>query len=237
MRWFHSASSGVMVATQSLEDELEAHGFQNLKRWSRGVDLKLFRPQPKDLVPALNDLPRPIHMYVGRVAIEKNIKAFLEMDAKGSKVVVGDGPQMASLKKAHPDVIFVSAKKGEELAAHYAAADLFVFPSLTDTFGLVMLEAMACGVPVAAFPVPGPKDVVGIKGRGTRGGFSQQVGALDDDLSKAAERALQAKPEDCRAYALLHSWEACADLFAQHLVLAHNGAPAIETPAPQPAPA
>ncbi|MEP3113232.1 glycosyltransferase family 1 protein [Nisaea sp.] len=203
MRHFHGKSAGVMVATKSIRADLEARGFDNIKDWSRGVDTELFRPQAKDAI----DAPRPVFMFVGRVAVEKNLPAFLELDLPGSKVVVGDGPDMTMLKKRFPDTIFVGAKKGEELAKHYAAADVFVFPSRTDTFGLVMLEALASGAPVAAFPVPGPLDVIA----------SEKVGMLSEDLGMAARAALELSTEDCRAYALGFSWRACAEQFFSNL--------------------
>ncbi len=204
MRWFHRPSKGVMVATETIRKELEAVGFDNIKRWSRGVDSKLFHPHNE---PALA-LPRPIHLYVGRVAVEKNIGDFLDLPiAEGSKVVVGDGPQRAALEKRYPDVHFTGAKFGQELACHYASADVFVFPSRTDTFGLVMLEAMASGVPVAAYPVPGPLDVVN----------GHPAGALDEDLSEAVKRASRLSRQDCRDYALRFSWTACAEQFLGNL--------------------
>lgn len=203
MRHFHGKSAGVMVATKSIRADLEARGFDNIKDWSRGVDTELFRPQAKDAI----DAPRPVFMFVGRVAVEKNLPAFLELDLPGSKVVVGDGPDMNMLKKRFPDTIFVGAKKGEELSRHYAAADVFVFPSRTDTFGLVMLEALASGAPVAAFPVPGPLDVIA----------SDKVGVLSEDLAAAAKAALKLSAEDCRAYALGYSWRACAEQFFANL--------------------
>ncbi|MGH6892003.1 MAG: glycosyltransferase family 4 protein [Dongiaceae bacterium] len=203
MRRFHAPAARVMVATRSIEIELAARGFANLSRWTRGVDLELFRADER----APLDLPRPIHLYVGRVAVEKNIAAFLELRLPGSKVVIGDGPQLAALKARHPDVHFLGVKHGRDLARHVAAGDVFVFPSLTDTFGLVMLEAMACGLPVAAFPVAGPKDVV-------REG---EVGALDWDLSKAVERALALSRSACRLYAQGFSWEAATRQFLANL--------------------
>ena len=203
MRHFHGKSAGVMVATKSIRADLEARGFDNIKDWSRGVDTELFRPQAKDASGA----PRPAFMFVGRVAGEKDLPAFLELDLPGSKVVVGDGPDMNMLKKRFPDTIFVGAKKGEELSRHYAAADVFVFPSRTDTFGLVMLEALASGAPVAAFPVPGPLDVIA----------SDKVGVLSEDLAAAAKAALKLSAEDCRAYALGYSWRACAEQFFANL--------------------
>lgn len=204
MRWFHGASSGVMVATPSLQRELEGRGFKNIRAWTRGVDLKLFQPYEGSLM----DFPRPIHLYVGRVAVEKNIGAFLDMNIdEGTKVVVGDGPQLAELKRKYPDVEFLGAKHGEDLARHYASADVFVFPSLTDTFGLVLLEALATGVPVAAYPVTGPLDVIGDSG----------VGVLDEDLASAARRALGTPKNVCRTHAETYSWTECAKLFAGYL--------------------
>ena len=151
MRRFHGAAQGTMVATQSLRDELTARGFRNIRPWSRGVDLDLFRPEPREDW----GLPRPVFLYVGRVAVEKNIGAFLDLDLPGSKVVVGGGPILSRLRREYPDVLFTGPRYGEALARAYAGADVFVFPSLTDTFGLVLLEALACGTPVAAFPVTG----------------------------------------------------------------------------------
>lgn len=203
VRRFHAPATRVMVATQSIESELTERGFGNISRWTRGVDLELFHPGER----ATLDLPRPIHLYVGRVAVEKNIGAFLDLKLAGSKVVIGDGPQLAALKAQYPGVHFLGAKFGSDLARHVAAGDVFVFPSLTDTFGLVMLEAMACGLPVAAFPVAGPKDVV-------REG---EVGALDWDLAKAVERALALPRTACRLYAQGFSWEAATRQFLANL--------------------
>jgi glycosyltransferase involved in cell wall biosynthesis len=204
MRWFHGAAARCMVSTPSLERELAARGFVNLARWRRGVDTDLFRPRARDLLP----WPRPIAVYVGRVAIEKNIDAFLGMPWKGSKVVVGDGPERARLEAAYPEAHFVGFRLGEDLAAHFAAADVMVFPSLTDTFGLVNLQAMACGVPVAAFPVTGPIDVI----------EDGVTGALDADLGRAAVRALSIDPAACRAQALRSGWDACTREFEANLV-------------------
>lgn len=204
MRWFHRPSKGVMVATPTIRAELEAQGFDNVKSWSRGVDTALFHPENQ---PAL-DLPHPIYLYVGRVAVEKNIEDFLGLEiSSGSKVVVGDGPQRAALEQRYPDAVFTGAKFGEELARHYASADVFVFPSRTDTFGLVMLEAMASGVPVAAYPVPGPLDVVS----------DHTVGALHENLSEAVKRTTGISRQDCRDYALRFSWTACAEQFLGNL--------------------
>ncbi|MFZ5789715.1 MAG: glycosyltransferase family 4 protein [Pseudomonadota bacterium] len=203
MRRFHAPSTGVMVATDSVAAELEARGFRNIRRWSRGVDTDLFRPRDKSFL----DLPRPIHLYVGRVAVEKNLEAFLALDLPGSKLVVGDGPQTTELKRRYPDTHFAGAKEGEELARYYGAADLFVFPSRTDTFGLVLLEALASGLPVAAYPVPGPLDVIDGSG----------AGALDEDLARAIEAARKIPPERCRALALEFSWAQSARQFMANL--------------------
>jgi len=206
MRRFHGAGRGMMVATESLQDELIARGFRNILPWSRGVDLDLFKPEPREQW----ELPRPVFVYVGRVAVEKNIGAFLDLDLPGSKVVVGGGPQLASLRRAYPAVQFTGPRYGEALARAYAGSDVFVFPSLTDTFGLVLLEALACGTPVAAFPVTGPKDVLA--------GAAGVVGAVSPDLREAALLALRADRAACRAHAERFSWRACAELFLTHLV-------------------
>ncbi|SMP65383.1 Glycosyltransferase involved in cell wall bisynthesis [Desulfonatronum zhilinae] len=204
-RWFHKPSKAVMTASPELMDELHSRGFSNLKLWSRGVDTGLFRPRSKDYL----DAPRPISMFMGRVAVEKNIEDFLRLDIPGTKYVVGDGPAFAKLKAAYPDVRFVGAKRGEELAAHLAAADVFVFPSTTDTFGLVLLEAMACGVPVAAYPVTGPQSVV----------VHGQTGWLSEDLQEAVHQALPLSPQACRIHAETYSWERCTEQFLGNLHL------------------
>lgn len=209
LRRFHAPAHTIMVATRSIAEELGKRGFGNIRFWSRGVDLDLFRPRTNDVPAALRDLPRPLHLYVGRLAVEKNIEAFLALDLPGSKVVVGDGPQRAYLERRYPDAIFVGTKQGEELARHYAAADVFVFPSLTDTFGLVVLEALACGVPVAAFPVAGPRDVIGTSG----------AGALNQDLRLAIAQALQIPAARCRAHAETFSWRAATNQFLQNLAV------------------
>lgn len=203
LRRFHRPAAAVMVATDSVERTLKSRGFTNLVRWTRGVDTDLFHPRDKDFLRA----PRPILLYVGRVAVEKNIEAFLSLPNGGTKYVVGDGPQLAALQARCPDVRFVGAKQGDELARHYAAADVFVFPSRTDTFGLVMLEALASGVPVAAYPVQGPSDVLAGTG----------VGCLDEDLSKAVEAALKIPCDECRAFALRHAWPVSVQQFLSHL--------------------
>jgi glycosyltransferase involved in cell wall biosynthesis len=203
MRHFHGAGQGTMVATPSLRDELVARGFRNIRPWSRGVDLDLFRPSPREEW----NLPGPIFLYIGRVAVEKNIGAFLDLELDGTKLVVGDGPQLAHLKRRYPEVHFAGNQSGEALARHYAAADVFVFPSRTDTFGLVLLEALASGVPVAAYPVTGPRDVID----------GAPVGCLDDDLASAARRALALSPQACRDYALNFSWDVSARQFLTNL--------------------
>ncbi len=203
LRWFHGGAAGVMVSTATLHRELSQRGFQNLVRWGRGVDLKLFRPQPKDFV---SD-PRPILMYVGRVAVEKNLEQFLRLDMPGTKYVVGDGPQLKYLTRKYPDARFVGDQQGEELSRYYAAADVFVFPSRTDTFGLVLLEALASGIPVAALPVAGPLDVIGDSG----------VGVLDEDLGAAVRKALQISPEQCRRYAQRFGWPTVTQQFLANL--------------------
>ena len=203
LRYFHNAAVTTMVATPSLYHELVARGFRKLGFWGRGVDTELFNPAH----PASLDLPRPIFMTMGRVAIEKNIEAFLSLDLPGSKVVIGDGPQRRELMQKYPDVKFLGEKKGADLTAHLAAADVFVFPSLTDTFGVVQLEALACGTPVAAFPVTGPIDVIA----------GHPVGALDADLRAACLRALKMSREACRKFALERSWENSARQFIGNL--------------------
>lgn len=210
VRRFHGAAKTVMVATAALRDELVTRGFTNLGLWSRGVDTELFRPREKSFLPD----PRPVFMYVGRVAVEKNIKGFLDLELPGTKYVIGGGPDLAALRKQYPHVRFAGYKTGEELARHLAAADVFVFPSRTDTFGLVIIEALACGIPVAAFPVRGPADII-----------EQGVtGFVDNDLRAAALKALALSPAACRPAARRYSWEACASQFLAHLAKA-NGWP------------
>ena len=206
LRHFHGAGAAVMVATQSLREELTARGFKNVRPWSRGVDLDAFHPEPKEAW----DLPRPIFAYVGRVAVEKNLRAFLELDLPGSKLVVGDGPQRKALEKDFPAVHFAGARFGADLAKAYAGADVFVFPSKTDTFGLVVLEALASGLPVAAYPVTGPKDILGEA--------KVPVGALDEDLRAACLAALEIDRANCRPFAETYSWRACAERFMDNLV-------------------
>jgi glycosyltransferase involved in cell wall biosynthesis len=203
LRHFHAASTMTMVATSSLRQQLNARGFKRLGTWTRGVDIELFTPDDASEL----DLPRPIFMTVGRVAVEKNLEAFLTLNLPGSKVVVGDGPQKSLLESRYPKVKFLGEKTGRELSAHLAAADVFVFPSLTDTFGVVQLEALACGTPVAAFPVTGPLDVIA----------DHPVGVLDMDLRSACIRALGISRETCRSFALQCSWENSARQFIGNL--------------------
>ncbi len=205
LRRFHEAGSGTFAATPSLRTELVARGFTQVRPWTRGVDLQLFRPEPRD---PWEGLPRPIFLNVGRVAVEKNIEAFLRLDLPGSKVVVGDGPQRAELQRRYPRTHFAGWRQGEALARAYAGADVMVFPSRTDTFGLVLLEALACGTPVAAFPVTGPIDII-----------APGTGALSEDLRAAALSALAADRDYCRRYAEAFSWDACAAGFRDQLVL------------------
>lgn len=203
MRWFHGPAQTVMVSTPTLHLRLAKRGFRRLGMWSRGVDSELFRPREK--LPLAG--ARPVFMYMGRVAVEKNIEAFLKLDLPGSKYVVGRGPDLEMLKRKYPEAHFTGFKTGEALAAHLASADVFVFPSRTDTFGLVIIEALACGVPVAAFPVQGPVDIL-------ENGVS---GCLDEDLAKAALGALALDSNRCREQALRYSWEASARQFLNHL--------------------
>jgi glycosyltransferase involved in cell wall biosynthesis len=201
---FHRSGAAIMVATQSIEDMLRERGHTNIRRWSRGVDTVLFRPQVRR---NLNG-DRPISLYCGRVATEKNIEAFLDLDLPGTKYVVGDGPQRSGLERRYPKARFTGYHHGESLAALIAQADVFVFPSRTDTFGLVLIEALACGVPVAAYPVPGPRDVVA----------DGVVGALDEDLGAAIRRALHMDRTACRGHAEQYTWERSAGQFLDNLV-------------------
>ena len=201
IEWFHGPARRVLVATRSIRAELRSHGLGKLHHWTRGVDLACFDP----LAPAPEEyaeLARPIQLYVGRVAVEKNIEAFLEAKHPGSKVVVGDGPMLETLRRKYPEALFMGRKSGKELAGCYAGADVFVFPSRTDTFGLVMIEALACGTPVAAFPVAGPLDIV-----------TDDVGALSEDLDRAIDAALYSDRRACAEYGAKFSWEAATEQF------------------------
>ncbi len=217
LRRFHNAGSVTMASTATLRDELGARGFRGVAIWSRGVDTELFRPRERSLRPDAE----PVFLYVGRLAPEKNVGAFLALDLPGRKVVVGDGPDRTRLEAQFPKAEFLGVKTGPDLARIYAEADVFVFPSLTDTYGIVLLEALACGVPVAAFDVAGPKDVLAAAG----------VGVLGHDLRAAALAALQIPRETCRDFALARSWQSSAREFLANL------APAMINPCRRPKPA
>jgi glycosyltransferase involved in cell wall biosynthesis len=217
LRRFHGPAAATMVATETLRDDLAERGFGRLALWPRGVDVDAFRPRTKSFL----DGKRPVSLYVGRVAVEKSVEDFLKLDIPGTKYVVGDGPQLARMRRAYPDVRFVGAQHGESLYRHYAAADVFVFPSRTDTFGNVLLESLASGVPVAAYPVPGPADVIGGSG----------VGALDEDLAMAVRAALAISPRACRDFALARSWRASAERFLDNLFPAAASSPPIDSTA------
>ncbi len=205
---FHKYSGRVMVATQSMREELDQKGFRNVAPWTRGVDTDLFHPslRRQDGGPFAG-LARPIWLNVGRVAVEKNIEAFLQLDLPGTKVVVGEGPQLESLRQQHPEAVFAGVKFGTELAECFANADVFVVPSLTDTFGLVILEAMAAGTPVAAFNAPGPRDLIP----------GSKSGVVSEDLLEACLETLKMSRDDTRAYAETFSWRACAEQFINNL--------------------
>jgi glycosyltransferase involved in cell wall biosynthesis len=210
LRAFHGPSQAVMAATPALAGELRARGFRNVVLWPRGVDASQFHPRAADL-----GLPRPVFLCVGRVAVEKNLEAFLDLDLPGTKVIVGDGPARAALTRKYPHAVFLGARQGKELAEAYAAADVFVFPSKTDTFGLVLLEALASGLPVAAFPVTGPRDVIG----------DEPVGALNEDLRIACLTAVTISPQACLAFAARHTWEASARAFVENITNVRAGDP------------
>lgn len=207
LRWFHREAKAMMVSTPSLERELSAHGFRNIVRWTRGVDTALFRPRQECVL----DCPGPIFLYVGRVAVEKNLSAFLSLDLPGTKVIVGDGPARQELEQQYGQARFLGALTGEDLARVYASADVFVFPSLTDTFGIVLLEALASGLPIAAFPVTGPVDVIGSSG----------CGVVDADLRKAALSALDISRGKCRAYGETFTWRESARQFFSNIQAVH----------------
>ncbi len=206
-RWFHRPAAGIMAATPSLTNELQARGFPKVMTWTRGVDTDFFRPRQARLFGS----DEPVFIYVGRVAIEKNLEAFLDLKLPGKKVVVGGGPALELLARKFPNALFTGQKRGEDLAEHYASADVFVFPSLTDTFGIVLLEAMASGLPVAAFPVTGPNDVV----------VNGLTGVLDDDLQRAALAARRIDRGAARRHALQYSWRRCTELFIENMISAN----------------
>lgn len=204
LRRFHGKAVRTLVPTRSQQQRLIERGFKHVEVWGRGVDTDIFTPEnPKQF-----DLPGPVLVNMGRVAVEKNIEAFLQLKVAGSKVVIGDGPDLDTLRQRYPDVLFTGARFGKELASYVAAADVFVFPSKTDTFGLVLLEAMACGVPIAAYPVTGPADVV----------QDGVTGCLSEDLDEAVSKALHIDPRNCIDYAKQNSWLACTEVFAGFMV-------------------
>lgn len=221
MRRFHAPSRAVLVATPRLQAELATRGINHTHQWSRGIDQKVFRPRlfPH---PQLENVQRPILLCVGRVAVEKNLEAFLSCPTPGTHVVVGDGPAKADLQRRYPDAVFMGALSGDALASAYAAADVFVFPSLTDTFGLVIIEALACGVPVAAFPVAGPLDILGLDGRGGIHRHLNTAGAVDASLERAIEKALRVKRVDAAVLGQSFTWEASARQFEHALLEALN---------------
>jgi glycosyltransferase involved in cell wall biosynthesis len=205
LRWFHRPAAACLVGTPYLKNLLEERGFTNTELWPKGVDTTLFNPDKRTEL----GHPKPVFLYVGRIAVEKNLEAFLKLDLPGTKLIVGGGPSLVQLRRDYPDAVFLGPKVGEELASIFASADVFVFPSRTDTFGLVLLEALASGTPVAAFPVTGPIDVIG----------TAPVGILDENLRKAALAALELDRAICRTYAMGFSWAASADIFLAHLPL------------------
>ncbi len=203
LRWFHRPAVRTMVPTERIRQKLVDRGFDNVVIWSRGVDTDMFSPVPRFDY----EYPRPIWIYMGRVAVEKNIGQFLDLELPGSKVIIGDGPDKERLQQAYADCHFLGYRFGKELAAHMAGGDVFVFPSRTDTFGIVMLEAMACGLPVAALPVDGPVDVI----------TSDKVGALDEDLGKACRAALGLDRQDCIDFVAERSWRRSTLQFESYL--------------------
>lgn len=203
LRNFHAPSKRILVPTKSIKKELRSKGFRHITVWKRGADVDLFRPKEIDL-----PYKKPIHLFVGRVSADKNLESFLSLDLPGTKLIVGDGPILPKLKNKFKDAVFVGYKEGEELANYYAGSDVFVFPSRLDTFGLVQLEALASGLPVVAYPVAGPIDVIG---------NNERIGCLNNDLKFAIEKALTLSSQDCRTFALQFSWMKCAKDFLKHL--------------------
>jgi glycosyltransferase involved in cell wall biosynthesis len=214
MRQFHAPSAAVLVATAGLADELAGRGMTRTRRWSRGIDHAIFHASGS-AHPTLANLPRPIMLNVGRVAVEKNLEAFLDIEMPGSKVIAGDGPDLARLREKYPSAFFLGSLSGDALAAVYRGADCFVFPSRTDTFGLVIIEALASGLPVAAYPVAGPIDIIGVNGRGADDELPTSIGALDDDLAKAIRTAIGCDRETAIAYGRSYSWERATDEFLE----------------------
>ena len=205
IRWFHGPAQAVLVSTRTVRESLRAHGIAQVRHWGRGVDLACFNPETQ-APEAFAGLTRPVQLYVGRVAVEKNLEAFLATSHPGTKVIVGDGPARTHLENSYPDAHFLGALSGSNLAAAYANADVFVFPSRTDTFGLVIIEALACGTPVAAYPVTGPVDIL-----------SAETGAMRENLEEAIAAALQLDRDVCAAYGRSFTWEASARQFLDGL--------------------
>jgi glycosyltransferase involved in cell wall biosynthesis len=223
MQRFHAPSRAVLVSTQSFAEELASRGIRHSRRWSRGIDQDQFTPAgPRH--PAMAALPGPVLLNVGRVAPEKNLEAFLDADVPGSKVVVGDGPSLEALRRRYPHALFLGALSGAELASAYRAADCFVFPSLTDTFGLVIIEALACGAPVAAFPVTGPIDILGADGCGAEDRLDRPAGAVDQSLEGAIAGALAVDRADAARLGALYSWERATDQFLATIASALDAA-------------
>jgi glycosyltransferase involved in cell wall biosynthesis len=221
MRTFHKGSRAILTATQSLRDELESRGIHPTQLWSRGIDHTVFHPD-QPVHPSLQHLTKPILLSVGRVAVEKNLEAFLDADVTGTKVIVGDGPARAHLEARYPEAVFLGTRHGAELASIYASADVFVFPSKTDTFGLVMLEALACGVPVAGYPVQGPLDIIGAEGRGAHGTLDQAIGCLKTDLAEAIKGALSLSRTHAAEYGAQFCWNICTNQFVNGISKASN---------------
>jgi glycosyltransferase involved in cell wall biosynthesis len=211
LRWFHGGAEATLVPTKTMMDELSVRQFTGLRLWTRGVDGSRFSPGPKA---TFLDLPGPHMLYVGRVSVEKNVEAFLRLDLPGSRIVVGDGPARADLEAKYPEAHFLGLRTGTELSVIYRSADVFVFPSRTDTFGNVMIEALSSGVPVAAYPVTGPLDVL----------TDPASGAMDDDLAVAVTRALSLSRDAARAHAETFTWARCARIFLDTLVPAEREA-------------
>ena len=216
MRRFHAPARAVLVSTPTLGAELEQRGLPHWQLWTRGIDHDLFRPGHAPL-PQLGSYPGPVLLYVGRVAPEKNLPQFLDAAVPGHKVVVGDGPDLEALRKRYPEVTFLGALTGEALARAYCSADVFVFPSRTDTFGLVLIEALACGLPVAALPVPGPLDIIGRNGRGPNDDLPMTIGALDEDLAQAIHKALRLDGLAAAVVGAGSSWDRATDQFVTAL--------------------
>ncbi len=233
IRRFHAPARAVLVSTPSLGQELEQRGLPQWRLWGRGIDQDLFRPGHAPLS-ELAALPGPVLLYVGRVAAEKNLPAFLDAEVPGQKVVVGDGPDLTALKVRYPEVRFLGALSGERLARAYCSANVFVFPSRTDTFGLVLIEALACGLPVAAYPVAGPIDIIGPNGRGPDDEHPATIGALDEDLAVAIRKALRLDPLAAAVIGAGYSWErATAQFLAALECAAECDTPATLLPAPR----